>query len=194
VGSCTPATFRRAPRMGDQNHKNRIEPRTGAREEVKLKSLEGEEIMKAISNHPVEVLFYVLLLAGRAEIVQSGTTNQLDSKMPNCSKLWPQFRLALEEKIHNVGWTEWRALRSSWNCALVHQSGSCGLSEQRVEVARAQINARGYEASEECRASYPVVGAELTKDKNIVRLRFKGRNAFGDTDSLDVPVRYFSVR
>lgn len=41
--------------------------------------------MKAISNHPVAVFFFVLLLAGRAEIVQSRTTNQLDSKMPNCS-------------------------------------------------------------------------------------------------------------
>ena len=62
------------------------------------------------------------------------------------------------------------------------------------EVSRSQLNGLGYEASQACRISFPVVRLDVTPDKRSVRLYFNGRNAFGDTDTLDVAVRYFSPR
>jgi hypothetical protein len=63
-----------------------------------------------------------------------------------------------------------------------------------TEVARAQISGRGYEASEACRHSYPVTRLELIPQSSIVKVHFKGRNAFGDAEMVEIPVRYFSVR
>jgi hypothetical protein len=62
------------------------------------------------------------------------------------------------------------------------------------EVSRSQVNVTGYEALQACRQSYPVVKLELTGDKSAVRIHFNGRNAFGDLDTLDLPVNYFSPR
>lgn len=62
------------------------------------------------------------------------------------------------------------------------------------EVSRSQLNGLGYDASQACRNSFPVVRLDITPDKRSVRLSFNGRNAFGDTDTLDVAVRYFSPR
>lgn len=63
-----------------------------------------------------------------------------------------------------------------------------------IEVARAQISGRGYEASKACRRSYPVTHLELISQTNIVKLHFQGRSAFGDADMVEVPIRYFSIR
>ena len=63
-----------------------------------------------------------------------------------------------------------------------------------MEVSRSQINGLGYEASKACRNSFPVVRLELGPDKRVVRMYFNGRNAFGDLDTFDVPVRFFSPR
>lgn len=63
-----------------------------------------------------------------------------------------------------------------------------------VEVARSQIHGRGYEALRACQNSFPVQGIELTNREVGVRLYFKGRNAFGDADGIDVPIRFFSPR
>ena len=63
-----------------------------------------------------------------------------------------------------------------------------------MEVSRSQINALGYEASKACRNSFPVGRLEMGADKRVVRMHFIGRNAFGDRDTLDVPVTYFSPR
>ncbi len=65
---------------------------------------------------------------------------------------------------------------------------------RRLEVSRSQINGLGYDASKACLVSFPVGRLEMTADQRVVRVHFEGRNAFGDTDSLDVPVRYFSPR
>ena len=63
-----------------------------------------------------------------------------------------------------------------------------------TEVARSQIHGRGYEAFKSCQNSFPVQGLELVNRESGVRVYFKGRNAFGDADKIDVPIRFFSPR
>jgi hypothetical protein len=63
-----------------------------------------------------------------------------------------------------------------------------------MEVSRSQLNALGYEAFQACRNSFPVARLEMDADKHAVRVHFTGRNAFGDRDTLDVPIQYFSPR
>jgi hypothetical protein len=65
-------------------------------------------------------------------------------------------------------------------------------SSRGVEVARSQINNRGYEAAQACRVSFPVERVEAIPGERVVRLHFNGRNVFGDLETFDVPVRYFS--
>jgi hypothetical protein len=63
-----------------------------------------------------------------------------------------------------------------------------------MEVSRSQLNGLGYEASKACRNSFPVARLEMVTDKRVIRVHFNGRNAFGDLDTLDVPIQYFSPR
>ena len=61
-----------------------------------------------------------------------------------------------------------------------------------MEVSRSQLNGTGYEAAKACRVSFPVARLEMGANKRTVRVHFTGRNAFGDLDTLDVPIQYFS--
>jgi hypothetical protein len=63
-----------------------------------------------------------------------------------------------------------------------------------IEVNRSQITPRGYKWSNACKNSFPVVDLNLVENKNKLRLLFKGKNAFGDADYVDVSVSFFSPR
>jgi len=67
-------------------------------------------------------------------------------------------------------------------------------SPRGAEVARSQISGQGYEALKACRNSFPVIRLEWLNREAGVRVHFRGRNAFGDGETVDVPVRFFSPR
>ena len=63
-----------------------------------------------------------------------------------------------------------------------------------AEVARLQIHGRGYEGLSGCLNSFPVQRLEFVNREAGLRVYFSGRNAFGDADSIVVPIRFFSPR
>ena len=63
-----------------------------------------------------------------------------------------------------------------------------------AEVARSQIQGRSYEDLRGCQNSFPVQRLELISREAGLRVYFTGRNAFGDADKIDIPIRFFSPR